>query len=117
MCFNYTVRFIHPLSITLRATGFEGSVRRIFNLTLRSYQVGLNCYVASIYLKKYPSKNTSTSLRTTGFEVIEYTACYNIPYGKSVCPLKVSGQPSASRESGVFDTMFPQETLLHIIEM
>ncbi len=59
MRFNYTVRFIHPLSITLRATGFEGSVRRIFNFTLRSYQVGLNCYVASIYLKKgkRPIKN------------------------------------------------------------
>ena len=88
MHFNYTVRFIHPLSITLRATGFEGSVRRIFNFTLRSYQVGLNCYVTSIYLKKYPSKNTSTSLRTTGFEAIEYITCYNISHRKSVCPFK-----------------------------
>ena len=51
----------------------------VFNFTLRSIvpqvsSIGdlrkgrLNCCVRSIYLKKHPSKNTSITLRTMGFE-------------------------------------------------
>ena len=79
MRFNYKVRSINPLSITLRATGFE-TILRIFNLPCRGTTCGRPVHTSRVII--YHTKSRVVHLKSMDGELSARTDYYEIIHAK-----------------------------------